>query len=252
MIDGAGSAASANNYESGLRISPSGLSSSLKWSLKVNALWSCSPGISVSGTGLSRETVGKYIALAEGMGVSREGPGPTEEQLGRLAAISRPRPQHGAVPTEDRLAPWADQIYQWLTGGRLQLTRVQELLAHRGCPVSYASLHRFVARRNWRGRSRRTVRMEDTAPGEVAELDFGRLGLVQDPETGRRRTVWALIVVLGHSRHDFVWPTFSQKLEDVIAGLEAAWAQWGHHLSAMGTFRKASGLIGNPNPSMGP
>ena len=35
-----------------------------------------------SGTGLSRETVGKYIALAEGMGVSREGPGPTEEQLG--------------------------------------------------------------------------------------------------------------------------------------------------------------------------
>ena len=66
-----------------------------------------------SGTGLSRETVGKYIALAEGMGVSREGPG----------------------PTEDRLAPWADQIYQWLTGGRLQLTRVQELLAQRGCPV---------------------------------------------------------------------------------------------------------------------
>ena len=45
-----------------------------------------------SGTGLSRETVGKYIALAEGMGVSREGPTPTEEQLGRLAAISRPGP----------------------------------------------------------------------------------------------------------------------------------------------------------------
>ena len=180
-----------------------------------------------AGTGLSRETVGKYIALAEGMGVSREGPGPTEEQLGCLAAISRPGPQHGAVPTEDRLAPWADQIYQWLTGGRLQLTRVQKLLAQRGCPVSYASLHRFVARRNWRGRSRNTVRMEDTAPGEVAELDFGRLGLVHDPETGRRRTVWELIVVLGYSRHSFVWPTFSQKLEDVIAGLEAAWAFFG-------------------------
>ena len=107
-----------------------------------------------SGTGLSRETVGKYIALAEGLGVSREGPTPTEEQLRRLAAISRPGPQHGAVPTEDRLAPWDDQIYQWLTGGRLQLTRVQELLAQQGCPVSYASLHWFVARRNWRGRSR--------------------------------------------------------------------------------------------------
>ena len=36
--------------------------------------------------------------------------------------------------------------------------------------------------------------------------------------------VWALIIVLSYSRHSFVWPTFSQKLVDVIEGLEAAWA----------------------------
>ena len=36
--------------------------------------------------------------------------------------------------------------------------------------------------------------------------------------------VWALIIVLTYSRHSFVWPTFSQKLVDVIEGLEAAWA----------------------------
>ena len=69
--------------------------------------------------------------------------------------------------------------------------------------------------------------MEDTAPGEVAEVDFGRLGLIQDPDTGHRRAVWALIVVLGYSRHCFVWPTFGQRLEDVIAGLESAWAFFG-------------------------
>ena len=34
--------------------------------------------------------------------------------------------------------------------------------------------------------------------------------------------VWALIIVLTYSRHSFVWPTFSQKLVDVIEGLEAA------------------------------
>ena len=50
-----------------------------------------------SGMGLSRETVGKYISLAEGMRVSRQGLAPTEDQLGRLAPISRPGPQHGAV-----------------------------------------------------------------------------------------------------------------------------------------------------------
>ena len=66
--------------------------------------------------------------------------------------------------------------------------------------------------------------MEESAPGEVAEMDFGRLGLIEDPEAGRRRAVWALIIVLTYSRHSFVWPTFSQKLVDVIEGLEAAWA----------------------------
>ena len=69
--------------------------------------------------------------------------------------------------------------------------------------------------------------MGESVPGEVAELDFGRLGLIHDPETGRRRTVLALIVVLAYSRHSFVWPTYSQKLEDVITGLEAAWAFFG-------------------------
>ena len=69
--------------------------------------------------------------------------------------------------------------------------------------------------------------MEQSGPGEVAELDFGRLGVIQDQETGRRCTVWAMIVVLAYSRHSFLWPTYSQKLEEVIAGLEAAWAFFG-------------------------
>ena len=132
-----------------------------------------------------------------------------------------------ATPRQDLLEPWADQIYQWLTGDRLQMTRIQELLAVRGCVVSYPSLRRFILKRNWRRLSKTTVRMEDTPPGEVAEADFGRLGMITDPATGRRQAVWAMVIVLCHSRHCFVWPIQSQQLEDVIAGLEAAWAFFG-------------------------
>ena len=125
--------------------------------------WQAGEGLRkiASGTGLSRITVRKYVAAAQELGLSREGAGPSEEQL----------------------------------------TRIQELLAARGCRISYSSLHRWIRRRNWQRRQSGTVRMEDTAPGEVAELDFGRLGLVHDPETGRRRTAWALIVVLAASRY---------------------------------------------------
>ena len=36
-----------------------------------------------------------------------------------------------------------------------------------------------------------------------------------------------MVIVLCHSRHCFVWPLQQQKLPDVIAGLEAAWAFFG-------------------------
>ena len=118
------------------------------------------------GMGLSRATVRKYLAAAKAAGVVEDGPAPDEEQLSRLAGISRAGPRRVETPVEDSLAPWADQIYQWLTGDRLQLTRIQELLAARGCRVSYTLLRRFIVKRNWGRRSNQTVRMADTGPGE--------------------------------------------------------------------------------------
>ena len=121
-----------------------------------------------------------------------DGPAPGEDQLSQLVAISRSGPRQPEAPTECKLAPWADQIYQWLTGNRLRLTRIQELLSARGCSVSYASLQRFVQRRNWRRRNCATVRIEDSPTGEAAELDLGRLGPTHDPDTHRGRTLWAV------------------------------------------------------------
>ena len=191
--------------------------------------WQAGEGLRriASGTGISRITVRKYVAAAEEMGLFPGGASPEEEQLSRLAGISQAGPRQVQIPSEEILAPWEDQIYQWITQDKLQFRRIQELLAQRSCRISYSALYRWLQRRNWRRRSLRTVRMEQSAPGEVAELDFGRLGFIQDQETGRRQAVWALLVVLTYSRHSLVWPAYGQKLEDVIAGLEAAWEFFG-------------------------
>ena len=46
-----------------------------------------------SGTGLSRDTVSKYLAAARKVGVRQEGPAPTEEQLSLLASVGRTGPR---------------------------------------------------------------------------------------------------------------------------------------------------------------
>ena len=63
------------------------------------------------GTGLSRATVRKYLSEAKGEGIAPDGPPPSEDQLSRLAGISRAGPRQVETPVEDSLAPWADQIY---------------------------------------------------------------------------------------------------------------------------------------------
>src|SRR5215207_2795683 len=55
----------------------------------------------------------------------------------------------------------------------------------------------------------------------------GRMGMIFDTASGRRRVAHALIFTAVYSRHMFVWLTFSQTLEAIIAGCEAAWAFFG-------------------------
>jgi hypothetical protein len=72
------------------------------------------------------------------------------------------------------------------------------------------------------GRGGVTVRVNDGKPGDELQLDFGRLGLIPNPGSGRQRVCQALIFTPVVSRYTFVWRSFRQGVEDVIAGCEAA------------------------------
>ncbi len=178
-------------------------------------------------TGIARNTVKKYIRAARECGLTRDGPPADDFQLAQLVQLNLAGPRQAQRPAEETLDGWAETIREWVQAEKLTLTRVHELLGQKNCSVSYMSLQRYVSHKGWLGGSSGTIRMEDTTPGEVAEMDFGRFGYVFDPESGKRRLVWALIIVLGYSRHGFVWPLMRQQLRDIIEGLEAAWAFFG-------------------------
>ncbi len=143
-----------------------------------------------------------------------------------------PGPRGAVASSEQMLKPHADQLKQWLAphdGYRrgLKLTKIHELLKRKNVDVSYWALRRFVHKHLDYGKEASTVRVADVRPGGLAEVDFGRLGFVYDPSVGRRRALYALIVTLVFSRNQYVHVTHSQRLSDLIDGLEDAWEFFG-------------------------
>ncbi len=184
-------------------------------------------------TGHSRSTVRRYERIARDLGWTPEGEAPTEALAAELGRRLHPAGDRDAGEIEAQLQGHVEQIRAWLTPAPtekrgLRLTKVHQLLTRTGVTVPYSSLHRFVVKHcGFGARGRITVRMADVAPGDLAEIDFGRLGLVHDPVTNRRRLAWALLVVLPASRHQYVHITFAQTVAAVIHGLEDAWVFFG-------------------------
>ena len=106
-----------------------------------------------------------------------------------------------------------------LTRENLQLTRVHELLEKSGIACTYSSLRRFGIREGLlQGKVRDTVRMVETGPGEVMELDFGRLGEIWDADAGVRKTVSTMQTVRAFSRHLLIGPQVG-KFADHVWGI---------------------------------
>jgi hypothetical protein len=61
-------------------------------------------------SGLSRNTIKKYILAAEGQGLTQTGPPPTENQTVALVQINIDGRRPATIPTESLLSPWANQI----------------------------------------------------------------------------------------------------------------------------------------------
>lgn len=176
-----------------------------------------------------RKTIRRVVEVAVGLGLDRDGgDGQLCDEFVSLvmAALVVRRPdRHGEswatiAGQHEVLAGWAKS--------KVPVVKMGELLARRGVVVPERTLHRYVAEHFGEAASAgSTVPIADCGPGEELQMDWAKLGLVHDVETGRRRTVWALLFTSVFSRHCFVWLSFSQALDAVIAGCDAAWAFFG-------------------------
>jgi hypothetical protein len=86
----------------------------------------------------------------------------------------------------------------------------QRLRDEQGLRASWRTFHRYV-RAQWPERlqaaPRTTIRLDDPPPGEEAQVDFFYVGYWHDPAVGRRRKLYALLMTLSQSRHQFLYPS---------------------------------------------
>ncbi len=180
--------------------------------------------------GVDRKTVKKYLTPAIEAGIVPGDQPRSNEQWAELVRSWWP----GLVDTRLRQTTWPqiEVHYQFvvdmLAAGVTQQTIWQRLRDEQGLSASVASLKRYVAANLPEDvlRSRVTVLRETPPAGQEAQIDYGYLGSWVDPVGGRRRRVWAFVMVLACSRHMFVRPVLSMD--------QQAWTQ--AHVEAFAFF----------------
>lgn len=157
----------------------------------------------VRSMGQARNTVRKYLRLAQQGGLTRGG-----DEAQRQAAIlwvrhqlAAPREESEAAAAQQLLKRHEEQIRTWLGERHMTSKQVWRLLSEREVGVSYSSVKRFIREHICPMKPRLTVRLE-TPPGRQAQVDFGQVEVAFTD--GSRRRLWAFLLTLSYSRHRFV------------------------------------------------
>jgi hypothetical protein len=149
---------------------------------------------------LSVNTVSAYRRWAEAQNLL-SGPLPDLITLERLREATRPRERPGRAPNESSLEAYRTEVADLLETGR-KPRAIWTLLQrhHPGLVTSEAAVWRLVQSIG-AGQPPEVVGRIESAPGEVAQVDFGYVGYLRDPQTGQKRKAWAFVLVLAWSRH---------------------------------------------------
>lgn len=164
---------------------------------------------------LDRKTVRQYVRLAERAGLSPSHPLPEKALLLAQLEALLPVKKH-EQPARSRFLLYKDEILALVNAAQdpLQPKTAYEVLCERyGLTASYTSFKRFVREHAHElGVSQipaATCRFE-TEPGEELQIDYGKMGRLYDPMSGRERDVYAFIATLSYSRLKFVEFVYKQ------------------------------------------
>lgn len=168
---------------------------------------------------ISRPTVHKYYELAKRNGfLEAEDPLPDGTTL---RAVLGPGPQPPKMVSS--LESHRAVVVNLLKQGVEKMAIWQRLRDNYGYRGSYSSVRRFVSQLETTEPAAYT--RVHTAPGEEMQVDFGTVGPLYDPESGKIRTAYVFVATLCYSRHQYAELVFDQKVVTWI-GLHRRAFEW--------------------------
>lgn len=170
---------------------------------------------------LSRTTVRKYREWAATQGYLEPDRALPDEATLVAALGAAPKPPQ----VESSVEPYREIVEHLLKQGVEMTTIYQRLHDDYSYRGAYSSVRRFV-HRLCPPEPEAVVRVH-TAPGEEAQVDFGGVGQLYDPGSGRLRTAYVFVATLCYSRHQYAELVFDQKIPTWIALHRRAFESWG-------------------------
>lgn len=166
---------------------------------------------------MGRDTIRQYLRQFADAGLL-DGAADALPALDALRALVIEHASEAAPPQQQRssIDVWRERILELRTRGA-QPTAIHDFL--RVNEPDYRGSLSAVKRMCLRLERERGVAPSDvaipvtTAPGEVAQVDFGYAGKRYDPERGLMRKSWLFVMTLGFSRRSFCELVFDQKVE---------------------------------------
>lgn len=152
--------------------------------------------------GLDRKTVRKYIRAAEAAGLDHNHP---------RSGVRQRFPELVDARVRSDCFRELDAHQEFIRDGlrtNCATTVWHRLCRQTGLGVSLSSFRRYLRliMPEMLDPRKVTVWRPEVAPGEEAQVDFGSLGLWEDPRTGKRQRIWAFALALSYSRHLFIRP----------------------------------------------
>lgn len=155
---------------------------------------------------ISRPTVHKYHELAKQEGYLEAGTEVPDDET--LQAVLGPGPQPPKIASS--LEPYG-KVVETLHNQEVEMVSIwQRLKDNYGYIGSYSAVRRYV--RHLEPEAVEAYIRVHTAPGEEMQVDFGAVGQLFDPASGRIRTAYAFVATLCYSRHQYTELVFDQKV----------------------------------------